>query len=75
MRARRSRQYSAKYKLRILGEYEQLDKAGKAAVRREGLYSSLISEWRKQRDRRDFLTWAASHRIDYHVGRNVAPRL
>ena len=51
-RARRRRQYSAKYKLRILGGYEQLDKAGKGALlRREGLYTSLISEWRKQRDR------------------------
>jgi len=29
-----------------------LDKAAKGALlRREGLYSSLISEWRKQRDR------------------------
>jgi hypothetical protein len=35
-----------------LEEYEQLDKAGKGALlRREGLYTSLISEWRKQRDR------------------------
>jgi len=51
-RARRRRRYSAKYKLRILGEYEQLDKAGNGALlRREGLYTSLISEWRKQRDR------------------------
>jgi hypothetical protein len=34
-----------------LGEYEQFDKAGKGALlRREGLYTSLISEWRKQRD-------------------------
>ena len=24
---------------------------------------------------REFLAWAASHRIDYHVGRKVAPRL
>ena len=33
-------------------EYEQLDKAGKGALlRREGLYTSLISEWRKQRDK------------------------
>ena len=33
-------------------EYERLDKAGKGALlRREGLYTSLISEWRKQRDR------------------------
>ena len=33
-------------------EYERLDKAAKGALlRREGLYTSLISEWRKQRDR------------------------
>ena len=51
-RARGPRRYSAKYKAQILEEYEQLDKAGKGALlRREGLYTSLISEWRKQRDR------------------------
>jgi transposase-like protein len=51
-RARGPRRYSAKYKARILEEYEALNKAGKGALlRREGLYSSLISEWRKQRDR------------------------
>jgi transposase len=51
-RPRPPRQYPAGYKLRILGEYEQLDKAGKGALlRREGLYTSLISEWRKQRDK------------------------
>ena len=51
-RPRPPRQYPAAYKLRILEEYEQLDKAGKGALlRREGLYTSLISEWRKQRDR------------------------
>lgn len=50
-RARR-RTYSAKYKLEVLAEYEQLDRQGKGALlRRENLYSSLISEWRKQRDR------------------------
>jgi transposase-like protein len=43
--------YSAQYKLRILAEYERRDRDGKGALlRREGLYSSLISEWRKQRD-------------------------
>lgn len=43
--------YSAEYKRRILEEYEQCDRAGKGALlRREGLYSQLISEWRKQRD-------------------------
>ena len=51
-RARGPRRYSATYKARILEEYERLDKAAKGALlRREGLYTSLISEWRKQRDR------------------------
>ena len=51
-RARGPRRYSAKYKAQILDTYERLDKAGKGALlRREGLYTSLISEWRKQRDR------------------------
>jgi transposase-like protein len=47
----RQRAFSAGYKLRVLNEYEGLNKAGKGALlRREGLYSSLISEWRKQRE-------------------------
>jgi transposase-like protein len=47
----RSRTYSASYKARVLAEYESLDKAGKGALlRREGLYTSLISAWRAQRD-------------------------
>jgi transposase len=51
-RARGPRRYSASYKARILAEYERLDKAAKGALlRREGLYTSLISEWRKQLDR------------------------
>jgi transposase len=51
-RARGPRRYSARYKARILEEYERLDRAGKGALlRREGLYTSLISEWRKQRER------------------------
>lgn len=51
-RARGPRRYSAAYKARILEEYERLDRAAKGALlRREGLYTSLISEWRKQRDR------------------------
>jgi transposase len=46
------RTYSARYKARILAEYESLDKAGKGALlRREGLYTSLISAWREQRDK------------------------
>ncbi len=51
-RARAPRRYSAKYKAEFLAEYETLDKEAKgAALRREGLYSALVSEWRKQRDR------------------------
>ena len=51
-RSRGRRQFSAKYKARILDEYETLDKPAKGALlRREGLYSSLITEWRAQRDR------------------------
>ena len=50
-RAKR-RSYSAKYKLEILAEYEVLDREGKGGLLRpEGPYTSLLSEWRKQRDR------------------------
>jgi transposase len=45
----RARTYPAKYKARILAEYDGLDKAGKGALlRREGLYSSLLANWRRQ---------------------------
>jgi transposase-like protein len=47
----RTRRYSASYRAGILAEYEELDKAGQGALlRREGLYTSLISAWRLQRD-------------------------
>jgi len=50
-RAKR-RTYTAKYKAAILAEYDALDRDGRGALmRREGLYSSLLSEWRKQRDK------------------------
>lgn len=45
------RTLSAQYKARILAEYDRCDSGAKGALlRREGLYSSMISEWRKQRD-------------------------
>ena len=45
------RQFSAKYKAKILAEYEAVDRSARGALlRREGLYSSLISTWRQQRD-------------------------
>ena len=50
-RAKR-RTYTAKYKAAVLAEYDALDRDGRGALmRREGLYSSLLSEWRKQRDK------------------------
>ena len=46
------RQYSAAYKLRILQEYEASEVGAKGALlRREGLYSSHIGNWRRQRER------------------------
>ena len=46
------RRFTAAYKLRILREADRCDR-GKlgALVRREGLYSSLLSHWRRQRER------------------------
>lgn len=51
---RAKRSWPAQYKLDILNEIEAAKDSGATTVyeicRREGLYSSLISEWRKQRD-------------------------
>jgi transposase len=45
------RQYAAQYKLRILEEVERCTERGQigALLRREGLYSSHLSKWRRQR--------------------------
>ena len=49
---RRRRAFTASEKLAYLRAYEQACEHGEggAYLRREGLYSSLICEWRKQRD-------------------------
>lgn len=45
------RSFTREYKLRVLREYEAATPAERGALlRREGLYSSLISTWRSQRD-------------------------
>jgi len=46
------RRFTAEYKLAVLREAEACTRPGEvgALLRREGLYSSLLSEWRKQRD-------------------------
>jgi transposase-like protein len=45
------RRFSAKYKAKVLAEYDTLERSARGAMlRREGLYSSLITTWRQQRD-------------------------
>lgn len=48
----RRRRFSAEYKLAILDEYERLTDPGAkgALLRREGLYSSHVVEWRRARE-------------------------
>jgi transposase len=47
------RRFTAEYKLRVLRESERLSQPGAigALLRREGLYSTHLSAWRRQRDR------------------------
>src|SRR5256886_7713739 len=51
--ARASRRtYTAHYKAQIVAEYDSLDAAGRGALlRRHGLYTSHITNWRKLRTR------------------------
>ena len=63
LRAKR-RQFSASYKLRILQEAEACEQAGQigALLRREGLYSSQLSEWRRERQAGELQGLAAKAR-------------
>jgi len=66
------RQHPAEYKLRILRELDECKGKGEAGalLRREGLYSSLVSKWREQRERGS-LTGLSGHRrgpkVDAHA--------
>jgi transposase-like protein len=44
------RSFSAEYKLSVLAEYDACSETGEkgAILRREGLYSSLITDWKRQ---------------------------
>ena len=46
------RRFSAAYRLRILKDVDACKKPGEvgALLRREGLYSSLLTNWRRQRE-------------------------
>jgi len=48
----RRRRFSASYKLKILKQTDALEGTGEigAMLRREGLYWSMLSKWRQQRD-------------------------
>jgi transposase-like protein len=48
----RRRQFSAAYKLSVLAEADQASEPGAigALLRREGLYSSQLAQWRRERD-------------------------
>jgi transposase-like protein len=58
------RTFSPEYKLTILAEYDRCSESGEkgAILRREGLYSSLITDWRRQH--RQGLLKAAVGRAD-----------
>lgn len=66
------RQHPAEYKLRILREMEGCQGKGEvgALLRREGLYSSLVSKWREQHDR-DSLTGLSGKRRGPKVEANA----
>ena len=67
------RQHPAEYKLRILREVDECKGSGEvgAVLRREGLYSSLVSKWREQRERGS-LTGLSGHRRGPKVDANAA---
>ena len=48
----RRRRFSAEYKLKVLREADRCTKSGElgALIRREGIYSSSLSAWRRQRE-------------------------
>ena len=71
----RRRQFSAEYRLRILKEADGCKTPGEigALLRREGLYSSNLVTWRRQREVRALTGMKAQKRGP--KGRNEDPRL
>jgi len=60
----RRRQFTAEYKRKVLAEADACTKPGEigALLRREGLYSSHLVEWRRSRDRGALAGLAAKKR-------------
>ena len=65
------RQHPAEYKLRILREIDECKGSGEvgALLRREGLYSSLVSKWRREQRKRGSLTGLSSSHHCYFTKR------
>lgn len=65
------RTYSAAYKLKILKAIDRCAKPGEigALIRREGLYSSVVAGWRRQRERGELAGLAVKKR-----GRKAKPK-
>ena len=55
------RRFTAEYKLRILRQAEACTQPGEigALLRREGLYTSQLTAWRKQREQARWRRWGA----------------
>lgn len=64
------RRFTSKFKLQVLREADRCKAPGKigALLRRHGLYSSLLSTWRRERDA------GALERLSQKRGRKPAPR-
>ncbi len=66
----RRRSFTAEDKLRILAETDRAAQTGEigAVLRREGLYSSLLTDWRRQREAGAFNALSPSRRGPKPVG-------
>lgn len=68
----RRRSFTAQEKLRILAETDRAAQTGEigAVLRREGLYSSLLTDWRRQREAGAFNALSPSRRGPKPTGIN-----
>ena len=71
------RRFTAEYKLWIVREVEACTRPGEIGelLRREGLYSSLLSEWRKQRDTGSLTALSRSSGSAGRSRRRTKPRI
>ena len=69
------RRFSAEYRLRILKQADACKKPGElgALLRREGLYSSLLTNWRRQREQGALVSLRARKRGP--MPRRIDPRI